>query len=361
MTSTRPPLQALIFEVTQRCNHACRHCYNVWKDPLQSASYPDGQLDPARTLELLARVIEETSCRHITLTGGEPLLRPDLLQIVEFLNRRHVQVTVISNGRLLDEQAAAALIQAGVGLFELPLLSHLGEVHNELSGAPGAWQAVLSAMSNIRRQHGQVVAAFVATRRNIEHLQETIRLAFAFGARGVMFNRFNPGGRGRERLEEILPSLGQVQTALSAAEFAIQEYGIPVSCSIPIQPCLIDHSPYPHVSFGFCSAGTDRAYYAIDPLGNLRPCNHSDTILGNLLVESFAALTAPERISTFASAIPAFCSDCDHRLECQGGCKASAQVCYGSLTAEEPFLHYNHAAAIKTRPTTTTPIPTSFG
>jgi len=115
------------------------------------------------------------------------------------------------------------------------------------------------------------------------------------------------------------------------------------------------------VSFGFCSAGTDRAYYAIDPLGNLRPCNHSDTILGNLLVESFAALTAPGRISNFASAIPAFCSDCDHRLECQGGCKASAQVCYGSLTAEEPFLHYNHAAAIKTRPTTTTPIPTSFG
>jgi radical SAM protein with 4Fe4S-binding SPASM domain len=361
MTSTRPPLQALIFEVTQRCNHACRHCYNVWQDPRQSTPYPDGQLDPARTLELLARVIEETGCRHITLTGGEPLLRPDLLQIVEFLHQRHVQVTVISNGRLLDEQAAAALIQAGVGLFELPLLSHLGEVHDELSGAPGAWQAVLTAMTNIRRQHGQVVTAFVATRRNIEHLQETIRLAFAFGARGVMFNRFNPGGRGRERLEEILPSLGQVQTALSAAEFATQEYGIPVSCSIPIQPCLIDHSPYPHVSFGFCSAGTDRAYYAIDPQGNLRPCNHSDTILGNLLVEPFAALTAPERISTFASAIPAFCSDCNHRLECHGGCKASAQVCYGSLTAEEPFLHYNHAAAIKTNPTTTTPIPTNFG
>ena len=360
MTSTRPPLQALIFEVTQHCNHACQHCYNVWQDARQS-TYPAGQLDPARTLELLAKVLEETGCRHITLTGGEPLLRPDLLRIVEFLHGCHVQVTVISNGRLLDERAAAALIQAGVGLFELPLLSHLGEVHDELSGAPGAWQAVLTAMANIRLHHGQVVTAFVATRRNIEHLHKTIRLAFAFGARGVMFNRFNPGGRGREHLEEILPTIDQVRKALEVAESSWKEFGIPVSCSIPIQPCLIDHGPYPHVGFGFCAAGTSRAYYAMDPLGNLRPCNHSDTILGNLLVEPFAALTTPERMSAFASAIPSFCSDCAHHRVCQGGCKASAEVCYGSLFAEEPFLRLNHAAAIKTRPITTTPIPVNFG
>jgi radical SAM protein with 4Fe4S-binding SPASM domain len=340
MNAARPRIQSLIFEVTQHCNHACLHCYNVWQ-PAGRSSYPRGELDTSRTINLLAKALDETNCHHVTITGGEPLLRPDLPKLLEFLQKRRVQITVISNGRLLDEPTAAALIQRGVGLFELPLLSHRREIHDELSGVPGAWEAVLSAMVNVHLQHGQVVAAFVATRKNIKHLHETIRLAFAFGVRGVMLNRFNPGGRGREHLEELLPTVEQVRAALAAAESAAVESGIPISCSIPIQPCLIDTRLFPHLGFGYCAAGSERAYYTLDPMGNLRPCNHTDIILGNLFEESFASLIAPERMSAFTCAIPTFCVDCTRRLECQGGCKASAQVCYGSLTTEEPFLRQN--------------------
>ncbi|OQA21984.1 MAG: pyrroloquinoline quinone biosynthesis protein PqqE [Chloroflexi bacterium ADurb.Bin360] len=251
MNLPRPHLHSLIFEVTQDCNHACNYCYNVWRGP-QTTPYPRGQLDTARTLELLGKALVETRCFHVTLTGGEPLLRPDLLQIIEFLQQRRVQVTLISNGHLLDETMALALVERGVGLFELPLLSHRREVHDALSGVQGAWDAVLAAMANVRLLHGQVIAAFVATRQNIEHIYETVRLAFAFGARGVMFNRFNPGGRGREHLAELLPTVDEVRVALVAAEAAAAEFGIPISCSIPIQPCLIDLDRYPHLSFGFC-------------------------------------------------------------------------------------------------------------
>jgi radical SAM protein with 4Fe4S-binding SPASM domain len=101
------------------------------------------------------------------------------------------------------------------------------------------------------------------------------------------------------------------------------------------------------LGFGFCAAGSERAYYTLDPLGNLRPCNHTHTILGNLFDEPFAALIAPERMDAFTRAIPAFCAECARRSECQGGCKAAAQVCYGSLTAEEPFLHHGRNAVEK--------------
>ncbi len=100
MIAVRPRLQSLIFEVTQACNHACLHCYNVWQGP-QSTPYPRGQLDTAPTLDLLAKALDETTCSHVTLTGGEPLLRQDLPTILEFLQRRHIRVTLISNGRLL--------------------------------------------------------------------------------------------------------------------------------------------------------------------------------------------------------------------------------------------------------------------
>ncbi len=355
-----PRLTSLIFEVTQACNHACLHCYNVWKGP-QDKPYPGGLLDTRRTLELLSKALDETICSHVTLTGGEPLLRPDLDEILRFLHARHTQVTVISNGRLLAPQKVLALIQQGVNLFELPLLSHRREIHDELSGSPGAWDAVLSALANIRLQRGQVVVSFVATRKNIEHLGETLRLAFAFGARGVMFNRFNPGGNGRTHLEALLPTVEQVRSALAVAEAATQELHIPISCSIPIQPCLVDYALYPHLSFGFCAAGSERAYYTLDPLGNLRPCNHTNLILGNLFDEPFGVLTAPERMAAFTCATPPFCSNCSLRLECQGGCKAAAQVCYGSLTTEEPFLRQGQETAIKIKPATTTAIPINLG
>ena len=339
----KPHIQSLIFEVTQHCNHACLHCYNVWQG---DGAYPRGELDTHRTLELLAKALDETVCHHVTLTGGEPLLRPDLPDILDFLQQRNVQSTIISNGRLLDEAKTTEVLGHGVGLLELPLLSHRREVHDQLSGVAGAWDAVLAAMANIRSQRGQFVAVFVATRLNILDLYETIKLAFAFGARGMMLNRFNPGGRGRAHLEELLPTVEQMRQALAVAEAASAEFGLPISCSIPLQPCLIDMRLYPHLGYGFCAAGSERAYYTLDPLGNLRPCNHTDTILGNLFEESFGDLAAPERLQAFTCAIPGFCSACTRSLECQGGCKASAQVCYGSLTAEEPFLRYNRGKQI---------------
>ncbi len=335
----KPKLQSLIFEVTQRCNHACLHCYNVWQgEPHSSRRYPRGELDTAQTLRLLAKALDETDCHHVTLTGGEPLLRPDLPVLLDFLRGRNVRVTMISNGHLLDEQRASALIDQGVGLFELPLLSHRREIHDRLSAAPGAWDAVLEALVNVRLHHGQVVMAFVATRMNIEHLYETIRLAYAFGARGLMFNRFNPGGRGRLHLPELLPTVEQVREALTVAEAASQEFGLPISCSIPIQPCLIDTSAFPHLGFGYCAAGTERAYYTLDPLGNVRPCNHSATILGNLFGKSFSELISSRQMECFVHASPAQCQTCKFRMTCQGGCKAAAEVCEGSLEEVEPFL-----------------------
>lgn len=342
MTHTRLRLLSLIFEITARCNHACLHCYNTWRAPGQELP---GELDTAQTLALLNKALDETHCQHVTLTGGEPLLREDLPQVLDLLDKRGVMTTIISNGRLLTENAVVDLLERGVGLFELPLLSHQRQTHDQLSGSPGAFDAALAAMARIRYHGGQFVAVFVATRHNLADLYGAIKLAFAFGARGLMLNRFNPGGRGSAQLEQLLPSAEQVRELLAVANAAAEEFNFPISCSIPIQPCLVDVSRYPRLNFGFCAAGTERAYYTLDPVGNLRPCNHTATVLGSLLDEPFADLVAPQRIAPFVAAVPDFCAPCTLREECQGGCKAAAEVCYGSLSAEEPFLHCNRDVA----------------
>ncbi len=380
----KPRLQSIIYEVTSRCNHACLHCYNIWAAPdpphpnppqrkttvgegantlstftdgmggntlsplcsfHKGEGWGGGELFTSASLALLAKALDETECRHITLTGGEPLLRPDLSQIIDYLTMRSIQTTIISNGRLLNEERVTDLLRRGAGLFELPLLSYRRKVHDRLSGAPGAFDAVLAAMANIRYHGGQFVAVFVATRLNLPDLYDTLRLAFAFGARAVMFNRFNVGGRGIAHMDDLLPSVEELRAALAVADRASVELGLPISCSIPIQPCLVDTTAFPHLGFGYCAAGTDRAYYTLDPVGNLRPCNHTPTVLGNLFDEPFNELIDPDRLSEFCQAIPTFCTQCSRSLDCQGGCKAAAQVCFGSLTSEEPFLRYNREVA----------------
>jgi MoaA/NifB/PqqE/SkfB family radical SAM enzyme len=161
-----------------------------------------------------------------------------LPEIVGFLKQREVAVTLITNGHRLTDEVAADLIDRGVGVFEVPLLSWHRNIHDELSGRTGAFDAALAAIANIRYHRGQVVTVFVATRRNLPDLYDTLKLAFAFGAGGVMLNRFNPGGRGAGHVEELLPSLAGMRQALEVAETAAQEFQLPVSCSI-----RRDHQP----------------------------------------------------------------------------------------------------------------------
>ena len=341
---SRPRLQTLIVEVTQNCDHACRHCYNYWRHPRYRNRADQGR-DRGDLRPLLGHVLEQVDCGHVTLTGGEPLLREDLAGVVRFLAARRVSVSLITNGHRLREPLAAELIGCGVSLFELPLLSFRRETHDFLSGAPGAFDAMLEALANIHYHGGQAVVVFVATRYNVGDLGETLKLAAAFGVRGVMLNRFNPGGAGVGRIEELLPTLADMREAFAVAEKSSQELGLAVSCSIPIQPCLIDMADYPHLGHGFCAAGSDRAYYTLSTSGDLRPCNHTPTVLGNVWEEPLADIIAPERLAEFVSAVPQSCLACPCREECQGGCKASAQVCYGDLRAEEPFLRLNRHQA----------------
>jgi len=338
--------ESIVFEVTQRCNHDCLHCYNAWKNPV---GYPMGELDTAATLAMLGKMLDETGAHLVSLSGGEPLLRRDIHEIVAFLGERGIAVNLITNGSLLTEPAIARFTPDKISIFEVPLLSVEREIHDQMSGAPGAFDRVTAAIAELKLARQRVVGVFVATKLNLPTWRETAELAVALGLDGVMFNRFNPGGRGRENIGRLQASPAELQAALDVAERISEEYELPISCSIAMPPCLFDTARYKHLTFGFCAAGTERAYYTLDPMGNVRPCNHSPTILGNIREQSFQEMAASERMRAFAEARPEFCSDCKLELQCLGGCKAAAEACAGSPWAMDPFVTAFRDSAVKLR------------
>ena len=119
--------RSVVFEVTQDCNQDCAFCYNVWK----CTDYPRGQLDTQRTKDLLDRIIRDYKPRILTFTGGEPLLRSDLLELIRHASK-HVKCNMISNGTLVDDTVARELVESGIQTIEFTLLSADRDIHNAL-------------------------------------------------------------------------------------------------------------------------------------------------------------------------------------------------------------------------------------
>jgi radical SAM protein with 4Fe4S-binding SPASM domain len=326
--------QSFVFEATQTCNHDCLHCYNVWKNPID---YPQGELPTDQTLEMLDKMVVETGASLVSLSGGEPLLRRDIHDIVDHLSAKGLRINLLTNGSLLNDETAEAL--AGkIELFELPLLSVDAGLHDRLSGSTGAFEGAVRAIASLKATQQRVICVFVATSLNLPTWRETAELAIALGADGVLFNRFNPGGAGRQNIASLQATPEALRRALDIAEEITRHYRVPISCSIPMPPCLFDHAQWPGLGFGFCAAGTEKAYYTLDPLGNVRPCNHSPTILGNIRTNRFAHLVRSDKMLTFVSARPEFCDGCRLEQTCLGGCKASAEVCSGAPNDLDPFV-----------------------
>lgn len=201
-----------------------------------------------------------------------------------------------------------------------------------------------------------MVGVFVATAINLHTWRATLDFAITLGLDEMMFNRFNPGGRGAQHIALLQAEAQQIRQALDVAEDFSAESDFPIVCPIPAPPCLIDTSRYRRLAFGFCPAGTQDAYYTLDPLGNVRPCNHSPRILGSLWAGRFEEMLRTPAMMDFRRARPPLCSGCRLETQCQGGCKAAAEFCNGSAWDMDPFL-----AAGSSRPgNANDPQPLSF-
>jgi MoaA/NifB/PqqE/SkfB family radical SAM enzyme len=215
--SPRPRPRAIVFEVTPRCNLACRYCYAPWNAPAPQLAAPM-TLGFARAERTLRRLFAVAEPQNVSFTGGEPLLAERLPELVLLCRLEGAAVNIISNGTLGEPRDYAALVDLGVSFFELPFLSAASEVHDALTGTPGSWRRVLRSLDQLQALGARVVPVVILTRENCAGLADTVSLLASRGLRRVMINRFNPGGRGLTELTELLPRLEQLRAAFAVTD-----------------------------------------------------------------------------------------------------------------------------------------------
>jgi radical SAM protein with 4Fe4S-binding SPASM domain len=330
------PYRTVVLEVTEQCPHACRHCYNFWRDDRAKTIAPN-TLGRGAIRDLVRRIKAETLLEQVAISGGEPLLRSDLAGILQDILNEGLTPVVITSGALLTPTRVRRLPREII--LEVTLFGADSRLHDLIVGRKGTLARVIEGVARARRHGCSLVVSVVVNGLNVHEVGRALELGIALGAEGFLLNRMNLTPP-TMRDADLRMSQAQLQQMLAAAERVAADFDAPISVSVPIPPCVVDPAAFPHLHFGWCPRGGDAAYYTISHDGKLRPCNHSSRVLGDLRTSSFSELTQSASAREFWAPQPTACASCEHPLRdmCRGGCPAASDECYGTRKRWDPII-----------------------
>lgn len=331
------PYRTVVLEVTEACPHACVHCYNFWRER-RARTVTASTLDRGAIRDLVRRLKCETALEQVAISGGEPLLRPDLPDILADILEEGLSAVVITSGALLTPTRVKRLPRDTA--LEVTLFGADAELHDRIVGRHGTLRRVIEGVARAREHGCQLFVSVVVSALNAHDVRRALELGIALGAEGFLLNRVNLSRATMPGAEALAPSREQLMQMLRDADDVAVEYAAPISVSVPVPPCVVDPAAYPNLHFGWCPRGGVDAYYTVSHDGGLRPCNHSSVVLGNLRGQSFAELTGSATARDFWAPVPAECRACEHPLRelCRGGCPAASHECYGTRDRWDPII-----------------------
>lgn len=328
------------WNLTKRCNLACEHCY------IEASSRERGESELSsdealQTLHQLAAVNPEAV---LILTGGEPLLRKDIFQLIKKASGLGFYTVLGSHGGLLDESVADKLISSGLKGVGVSLDSLNPDHHNRFRGIAKAWEKTVAAMNVMKSKSLSFLIETTVTPFNRHELQPMAAFALEKGATALNVFFLVPTGRGANltdlspsEIEETLKELALIQTQFAGKLL------INAKCAPHYRRVLweLDHdSPFVRTfKGGGCPAGT--YYCRITPEGNVTPCPYMPLSVGNVRKQTFQEIWAVSPIlQEFRSAkLGGRCGACEFTEFC-GGCRCRAYAVTGDYLAEDPSCVY---------------------
>ena len=246
------------------------------------------------------------------------------------------KVNILTNGTLLTAEALDNFLSLGVGVIQIPLLSADASIHDYLTSLPGSWEKATAALR--RTGHAGIGAAvLVITQVNATGVTETLSLLAECGIKTVMV---------------LVPDRKTLQDAFAATEaFAETHPDIHFVSGVCTPLCYLDTAPYPHIRFTKCSTDLTGRPVTVNDHGDVRFCNHSPRVLGNIHSRPIgdiltdpdikACLTDPD-IKAWYAGVPEECGECALLQRCGGGCRAASEQVHGTFTTLDPILDYGN-------------------
>ncbi len=318
----------VVWAVTKRCNLNCKHC--------SISEEPEGELT---TDEGFGIIEAAAKLGHVkfAFTGGEPLLRPDIYELIEYASGFDMQVVMATNGTLITEEVAKKLRAAGLERAAISI-DGLGQAHDHFRGVDGAFSAALRGLEACRKAGLKVQLFSMVTNYNYSELPGIIRFADMMGLWRIYLIYLIAVGRGKEISDACLSP----EENMKFFDFVLEkQLGVKVWLKPICNPQywaylrstgLVDGE---EPQFRGCTAGISR--FHIFPNGDVTPCAYLPVRAGN--VREAGLLDIVEESEVFralrARELKGRCGRCKYREIC-GGCRSRAYALSGDYLAEDP-------------------------
>ena len=329
----------LAINLTKRCNLACAHCY-MDAETLKCGG--ENELTTVEVCGLLDDIAGRSTETMVVLTGGEPLMRGDLEELVAHGTQRGLSMVVGTNGVALTDKRVQSLKAAGVMGAGISVDSLDPEKHDAFRGLPGAWEKTLNGIEACKRHDLSFQIHFSVTESNADEVSSMIAFARASGARVLNVFFLVCTGRG-ESMSDISPiTYERVLNQLVAAQEQSQDLLIRARCAPHYKRIAYQRNPASTLTRaagyegGGCLAGIH--YCRITPEGGVTACPYIPEEEGSIRDTNFWDIWnhSPTFQSLRNPKLQGKCGSCEFQKLC-GGCRARPLAMGGSLMDTDPW------------------------
>lgn len=325
-----PPPMGLIIELTHRCPLQCAYCSN----PLEMDA-PRSEL----STEQWMRVLDEAAAigvLQVHFSGGEPMARRDLPELVAHAARKGLYTNIITSGVLLTDEAMATLLAAGIDHIQLSFQDTDFAGADRIGGYRGGHARKLEAARRIQGAGLPLTANFVIHRQNIERVEAMIALGEELGAERIEIAHVQYYGWALLNRDALMPGRAQLDHANAVVAAARER----MNGRIVIDYVVPDYyAARPKA----CMGGWGNLFINISPSGKALPCHAAQTLPGftfpSVATESLESIwNRSDAFTRFRGTgwMPDLCRSCDRREIDWGGCRCQALAIAGDASRTDP-------------------------
>ncbi|MBP1357322.1 MAG: radical SAM protein [Sulfolobus sp.] len=332
----------ITWNMTYKCNLKCLHCYI-------NAS-PDGS-DGLTTEEGISLIdqMAEIKIPLLIMSGGEPLMRRDFFDLAHYAHEKGIKLALSTNGTLITERVAKRLKEIGFSYIGISLDSPYSEFHDKFRGVYGAYDMTIRGIKNALDAGLNVGLRFTITSKNIDDVDDYIKLAVNLGVKRITFYHISASGRGKE-LREWMYTKEQYERFMNK----LIQYAKDLKGKIEIETTL---APYDgiyiaktlakdrkeledYLNFVENTGGCGRKMISIYPNGDVYPCQFIDFYkLGNVREKQLKEIIKdiPDLFVNTDRYLKGECSSCEYKRFCKGGDRARAYYWSQNIYGDDPL------------------------
>ena len=341
-----PALRLVAWETTRNCNLSCVHC----RASATSGPYED-EISTQNAFQLLED-ISEVAKPIIILTGGEPLLRPDIFRIAKHGSDLGLRMVMAPNGTLVTRDIAKKLVESGIKRVSISLDGADADSHDRFRGVPGAFNGALQGIEHFKSVGMDFQINTTITKTNLSQIPIILKLAEKLGAVAHHIFLLVPTGRGKYIVDQAIDA-EQYEATLNW--FYDQRNNTPLQLKATCAPhyyrILRQRAKTEGVKITYQTHGLDAVtrgclagsgFCFISHKGKVQPCGFLDLECGDITRTKFRDIwrNSPQFLKLRnLNLLDGKCGVCEYKKFC-GGCRARAYEATGDYLAEEPLCLY---------------------